>query len=93
VITSIHADGTTTTSTLVRSPQPALLRVAHPRGIDFRFGGDGAAIMRMQEFFPARFVAGVVLPNGRVRLACVDTATHPNSDRPATTFGGLAQFE
>jgi hypothetical protein len=89
--TIVRPDGTTYTNTLVRAPQPALFRIVHPTGIDFGFGVNGAAIMRMQEFAPSRLIAGVVLPNGRTRLACFATATAP-SNQPATTFGGLCQF-
>jgi uncharacterized delta-60 repeat protein len=84
--------------TVVRQPQPALFRVSHPGGIDFAFGQGGAAVTRMQEFGPAPALAGVLLANGRVRLAAADGmvwsyGSYPNSvSRLASSFGGLAQF-
>jgi uncharacterized delta-60 repeat protein len=84
--------------TVVRQPQPALFRVSHPGGIDFSFGHGGAAVMRMQEFGPAPALAGVLLANGRVRLAVADGmiwsyGAYPNSvSRLASSYGGLAQF-
>ena len=83
----------------IHQPQPALFRIAHPGGIDFTFGHGGAATMTMQEFGPAAPLAGLRLPDGKVRLAVVDLLVRqygkypdPRVSRLSSSFGGLAQF-
>lgn len=85
-------DGKTITSTVIRAPQPALFRVEHPSGLDLNFGSDGAARLRVQEVLLSP-IAGTILSERRVRIACVDVLTKLGTNDPQTNLGGLAQWQ